>query len=124
MKSAFKIRAVITTLASLALLTKAAPADTTPLDTPLEITLCSDADYGKCDINKEVYRYHCYQLDKATMGLSSIWFADRKGIQCRLFEGTTCDIAQGSNVWILAKNPNLNGVNFNDVANSFFCEGG
>ncbi|TLD39534.1 hypothetical protein E2P81_ATG00521 [Venturia nashicola] len=116
MKSSFNSKAIFATLACITFLTKAAPADT-----PLVITLCNDVNYGKCEVVK-VYRYHCNPLDKATMAVSSIQFSNTDVIGCRLFEGAKCDIDQGSNIWVLQNNPDLNSVNFNDVANSYFCE--
>ncbi|KAE9986076.1 hypothetical protein BLS_000009 [Venturia inaequalis] len=117
MQPSFNIKAIIATLACITSLANAAPASS-----PLAITLCNDINYGKCEVAQS-YRSHCYVLDKATMAVSSIQFSNDFIAGCRLFESTTCDIDHGGNVWVLQSNPNLNDVNFNDVANSYFCNG-
>jgi hypothetical protein len=101
-------------------LTSAAPTEVEAHENPpLLITLCNDVDYGKCEINTKVYDFHCHNLDKAKMGLSSIWFEDGKHIQCSLF--TNAD-GYGDRVWVFESNPNLRNIGWIDVASSFFCE--
>lgn len=112
MKSSFNLKAIIATLASLTMFAKCAPADT-----PLQVTLCNDINFGNCQ-TPVIYRYHCYQLDKATMGLSSIKFSSDNVIGCFLAKDLHCK----NGFWMLESNSDLRNRNFNDVANSYVCQ--